>query len=72
MDWLIDRALEFFREFNIQTILSLGAIVWYFTRDIKNSIDNLDKDIRDMNTRVSRLEGTVYGNDLYNLKEKKQ
>ena len=23
-----------------------------------------------MNTRVSRLEGTVYGNDLYNLKEK--
>jgi hypothetical protein len=71
MEWLIDGAFAFFREFNIQTIFSLGAIVWYFTRDIKNSIDNLDKHIRDMNTRVSRLEGTVYGTDLYNLKEKK-
>ena len=65
METIIDHILAFFREFNIQTILSLGVIVWYFTRDIKNSIDNLDKDIRDMNTRVSRLEGTVYGKDMY-------
>ena len=65
METIVDHILAFFREFNIQTILSLGVIVWYFTRDIKNSIDNLDKDIRDMNTRVSRLEGTVYGKDMY-------
>ena len=76
MDSIINYILEFFREFNIQTILSLAVIVWYFTNDmkkeLKTSIDNLDKDVREMNTRVSRLEGTVYGNDLYNLKEKKQ
>ncbi len=61
----MDYVIDFFKEFNIQTILSLVVIMWYFTRDIKNSIDNLDKDIREMNTRESRLEGTVYGKDLY-------
>jgi len=68
--------LEFFKEFNIQTILSMGLIVWYFTREIKSSleskIDNLDQDMKimnkefhAMNTRVSRVEGTVYGKDIY-------
>ncbi len=57
--------IEFFKEFNLQTIISMGLIVWYFTREIKSSIDNLDKDVREMNTRVSRLEGTVYGKDIY-------
>jgi len=57
---------SFFREFNLQTILSMIAVMWYFTRDIKNSIDSLDKDVREMNTRMSRLEGTVYGKDVYN------
>lgn len=57
---------DFFKAFNIQTILSMGAIIWYFTRDIKSSIDNLDHDLRKMNTRVGRLEGTVYGKDVYN------
>lgn len=65
----MDNLIAFFKEFNIQTILSLGVIVWYFTNDIKKelkaSIDNLDKDVREMNTRVSRLEGTVYGKDIY-------
>ncbi len=61
--------LEFFREFNIQTILSMMLIVWYFTSDLKKSletkIDNLDKDMRQMNTRLSRIEGVVYGKDVY-------
>jgi hypothetical protein len=61
----MDKLFDFFREFNIQTILSMALIMWYFTRDIKISIDNLDKDIREMNTRVSRLEGTIYGKDIY-------
>lgn len=55
----MDIFLNFLKEFNIQTILSLALVTWYFTRDIKASIDNLDRDIREMNTRVSRLEGTV-------------
>lgn len=61
----MDELLNFLKEFNLQTIISLALIVWYFTRDIKTSIDNLDKDIQKMNTRISRLEGTVYGKAVY-------
>ncbi len=57
---------DFIRDFNIQNILSMFAICWYFSRDVKLSIDNLDKDVRNMNTRVTRLEGTIYGKDIYN------
>lgn len=57
--------LEFIKQFNVQTIIAMVAIMWYFTREIKMSIDNLDRDIREMNTRVSRLEGCVYGSDVY-------
>ena len=62
----MDSLLNFLKEFNLQTILSMGAIVWYFTRDLKSSIDSLHEDMQKMNTRVSRLEGTVYGKDIYN------
>jgi len=66
----MENILDFLKEFNLQTILSMGAIVWYFTRDLKLSIDLLDKDIRNMNTRISRIEGSVYGKEIYNNIEK--
>ncbi len=58
--------IEFLKTFDFKTVVSLGAIMWYFTRDIKVSIDRLDEDLRKMNSRLSRLEGTVYGKDVYN------
>jgi len=61
----MDEILAFLKEFNFQTIISLGIIIWYFNRDLKMSIDNLDKDIRQMNTRVSRVEGILFGKDIY-------
>lgn len=66
MDYI--KFLEFLSGFNLQTIIAMIVIVWYFSKDIKLSIDNLDKDVREMNTRVSRIEGTVYGKDLYKKK----
>lgn len=61
--------IGFVQGFNLQTILSMGLIVWYFSRDVKSSleskIDNLDRDVRAMNTRVGRLEGAIYGKDVY-------
>ncbi len=67
----MEKVLEFIKEFNLQTIISMAIIVWYFSRDIKSSIDKLDKDLQLMNTRTSRLEGTVYGKDIYtHIKEK--
>ena len=67
--------MEFLKEFNIQTIIAMAFIMWYFTSDLKKelkeSIDNLDRDVREMNTRVSRLEGTIYGKDVHErMKEK--
>ena len=61
--------LEFLKGFNIQNILSLFLIIWYFSRDIKASIEKLDHDLIKMNTRVSRLEGTVFGKGVYNSVE---
>lgn len=61
--------LDFLREFNAQTIISMGVLVWYFTREVKKelkaSIDKLDEDVRKMNSRICRIEGTVYGKDVY-------
>jgi len=66
---------DFLKEFNLQTIISMALIMWYFTRDmkieLKTHIDTLDRDLRemnkelrDMNTRTSRIEGNVYGKEV--------
>lgn len=68
----MEPVIEFLKAFNLQTILSMLAIVWYFSRDIKISIENLDKDVQKMNTRISRVEGTVYGKNIYNVIEEKK
>lgn len=67
---MIEEILSFLKEFNVQTILSIALLMWYFTRDLKASIDQIDHDLKNMNTRISRLEGTVYGKDIYNHQEK--
>lgn len=59
---MIDQILSFLRE----NILLLTVIMCYFTRDLKASIEQVDLDLKKMNTRISRLEGTVYGSDIYN------
>lgn len=65
----MDQVLEFLKEFNFQIILSVSIIVWYFTNQIKKSLHEkiykLDLDIREMETRVGRLEGAVFGKDVY-------
>lgn len=61
----MEQVLAFLKEFNFQTIISLAVIVWYFNRSLENKIDKLDHDFREMNTRVGRVEGTVYGKDIY-------
>jgi hypothetical protein len=73
---VMDQLISFLKEFNIQTILSMGLIMWYFTSDVKKSleikIDKLDNDVREMNSRICRIEGTVYGKDVYkHIDEKK-
>jgi len=70
----MENILNFLKEFNLQTIFSMGIMLWYFTsglkKDLSDKIDKLDSDIRQMNTRISRMEGTVYGKDIYNNLDK--
>ncbi len=62
----MDQLISFLKEFNIQTILLIGLIIWCFkTRDSKLSSDRLRKDLILMDMRVSRLEGTVYCKYVY-------
>lgn len=65
----MDEIIKFLNGFNVQTILSTGAIVWYLTSDLKRElggkIDRIEKDLHEMNTRISRVEGTVYGHEVY-------
>jgi hypothetical protein len=35
----MDQVLEFLKGFNIQTIVSLAVIVWFFTRHIEDKMD---------------------------------
>jgi hypothetical protein len=69
MDAAANAAIDFLKGFDFQTIVSLGLIVWYFTKEVKKDlglqISALDKDVREMNVRLSRLEGTVYGVAVY-------
>lgn len=62
---MIEDIYKFIQGFDLHNILTLVLIVWYFTKDVKKSIDELDKDVRMMNTRISRIEGTVYGKEIY-------
>lgn len=61
--------LEFIKTFDIHTLVGTGLLIWYFTKDIKkelsDKIDLVDRDLKKMNTRIGRMEGTVYGKDLY-------
>lgn len=61
----MEEFIKFLKDFNIQNIISMGIIIWYFTRDIKKDMHEMNAELHKMNTRVSRIEGTVYGKDIY-------
>ena len=72
----MDKLIEILINFNLPTVVSVIAALWFFTRDIKKDIKkDIEKtnaemhqnniEFHHMNTRVSRLEGAVYGKDVY-------
>ncbi|NBV40346.1 hypothetical protein EBR77_00715 [bacterium] len=65
----MDKLIDFLIGFNFQTIITVIAAIWYFTKDIKTELslklDKIEVDLNKMNTRVSRIEGTVYGQEIY-------
>jgi len=51
----MDNLLEFLKEFNIQTILSVIVVFWYFSRDIKCEMKILGAKIDRQSDRTDRL-----------------
>lgn len=64
----MEQLIEFLQGFNIQNILCFVAVIWYFTKDLKAELQSIHHDLNIMNTRISRLEGTVYGKEIYDTK----
>lgn len=51
--------------FEIPQLIGFAIIIWFFTKDLRHSLKTLADDFHKMNTRVSRLEGTIFGKDIY-------
>jgi hypothetical protein len=55
----MDQVLEFLKAFNVQTILSLAIIIWYFSRQIerefKSEMKLLEAKIDRQSERTDRL-----------------
>ena len=66
----MDQLIESLFSLNWQTIVGMFVIVWYFTKDIKDEIKSMHEDLKIMNTRIARVEGTVYGNQVYKTLDK--
>lgn len=65
----MNEVIDLIKSLDLHTIIVIGILFGYFTRSIEKTlgdkIDSLDRDVRAMNTRIGRLEGTVYGKDVY-------
>jgi hypothetical protein len=59
--------INYIEKLNWQTILSMCAIGWYFTREIRISLNKLDTDVRAQGARTDKL----YEMFIDLLKEKK-
>ena len=51
----MDKVLTFLSGFNIQTIITLGVMMWYFGRHIEQKILLLEFDLKQQGARTDRL-----------------
>ncbi len=51
----MDKFFEILGTFNLLTILSIGAVFWYFTKDIKTEMKLLEAKIDRQSERTDRL-----------------
>lgn len=63
----MDKIISFLNGFNIQTIVSLGLMMWYFNHHVERKIDEIKMDLKQQGARTDRL----YEMFIDLLKEKK-
>lgn len=76
----MNELVELIKTFDLQTIVPLGLLIWFLNKklleDVDKKIEAIHKDMREIredmykefkftNIRLSRVEGTVYGQDIY-------
>lgn len=47
--------IQIIEKFNWQTIIAMFLIGWYFTREIRSSLQNLDDDVKKQGNRTDKL-----------------
>jgi hypothetical protein len=53
---------------NLHTLAFFVVTIWYFTKDIRSDLKAMKTEMHASNTRLSRVEGTVYGKKMYDEK----
>lgn len=62
---MYEEIVKLIQLFEIPQLVGCGVIIWFFTRDLRINLQKLTDDFHKMNTRVARLEGTVFGAKIY-------
>lgn len=63
--------IDFLGSFNVQTILAMTGILWYFTRDIRNEIKKEIDEMRKENAVQAKRTDKLYEMFIDLLKEKR-
>lgn len=71
-------AIEFLKGFDLQTIISIGIIIWFMNMPIRSSLKKIDVRLekieaenKDIRTSLNRMEGAFYSKDCCMLKDDK-
>lgn len=66
----MDKLLDFLNGFNIQTIIAMTVVLWYFTRDMRNEIKREIDAIRQENTVQANRSDKLYEMFIALLRER--
>lgn len=64
--------IELLKMFDLSNLLAIGVVAWFINRNINSKFDEvrdefkeIHKEFKFINIRLSRVEGAVYGKDIY-------
>jgi len=64
--------IDFLKGFNIQNLMGMAVICWYFTHDLKSQIEKLDNDLNNKIDQQSKRTDKLYEMFIDLLKSKSQ